>query len=610
LGPIFNRELLTTPRQANHYVQRAAYLGLLWVLGITAWQVWVGWDRTATLGDTARFGLLLFQIFAYVQLALFLFFSALSAASAVAREKDRRTFVLLLMTDLRGYEIVLGKLFGSLLRIILLLAGMVPVLAMLLLLGGIAPSQLLQATIIMVATVFAAGSLGSLVALWREKTFATLALTVLFLVLYLCLVQALGFVPDLLRRFGWDSSSTVLADMDMWQKWLNPFLSLASVFNPLADFQAAVAPAYGFAIAMVVMGALLNLYAVWRLRVWNPSGEPIMQREKIPEADQEEDRAKAHAAPGTPRAVWANPILWREIGTLAYGRRPYLVKLAYAVVFVLIAYYAYWLFHNTSGHVHSLNLLLCLAFVGVLSLLLVSAQAVTAITSERDTGALDLLLVTDLTPKEFIFGKLLGIAYNTKEFVIPPLLLTVAYATYGLLGSAGRGHPEMATPKNVEGAIFADIAFVLVTVFAAVLGVHVALRTLNSQLAILNSLGTIFFLSFGTGICITLIVINPRFESQWFSFLFFLAMGIGGLWWVLNGERPSGALTLASWLLPPGVFYAVTNMMVGKPGSEESADPLMPLVVLCGVFGLAVAAMLVPLLSEFDVALGRTTAPE
>ena len=42
-----------------------------------------------------------------------LFFSALSAASTISLEKDRRTFILLLLTDLRNYEIVLGKLFGS-----------------------------------------------------------------------------------------------------------------------------------------------------------------------------------------------------------------------------------------------------------------------------------------------------------------------------------------------------------------------------------------------------------------------------------------------------------------------------------------------------------------
>jgi hypothetical protein len=103
-------------------------------------------------------------------------------------------------------------------------------------------------------------------------------------------------------------------------------------------------------------------------------------------------------------------------------------------------------------------------------------------------------------------------------------------------------------------------------------------------------------------------LINGRFEYQWFSFVFFLAAGIGGLWWVLSADRPSPALTLASWLCPVAVFYTVTNILVGKPGTEESADPLLPFLVVAGAFGFTVAAMLVPLLSEFDVALGRTTA--
>jgi hypothetical protein len=55
------------------------------------------------------------------------------------------------------------------------------------------------------------------------------------------------------------------------------------------------------------------------------------------------------------------------------------------------------------------------------------------------------------------------------------------------------------------------------------------------------------------------------------------------------------------------MFYCVVNILIAKPGTEESADPLMPFLSLGGAFGFAIAAMLVPLLSEFDVALGRTT---
>src|SRR6202011_3969860 len=202
LGPIFARELLTLPRRSRHYVMRTVYVGVLWVLGLTIWQATVGWEQTATLGDLARFGLLQFQVLIYVQLTLVFFFAALSGASAITQEKDRRTFILLLMTDLRNYEIVLGKLLGSLLQIVLLLATMVPFLALLLLLGGISPEQVVQATIIMFATALVAGSLGSLIALWRDKTFPALALTALFVVLYLCLTQVVGKLPAVLAWFG------------------------------------------------------------------------------------------------------------------------------------------------------------------------------------------------------------------------------------------------------------------------------------------------------------------------------------------------------------------------------------------------------------------------
>jgi hypothetical protein len=110
------------------------------------------------------------------------------------------------------------------------------------------------------------------------------------------------------------------------------------VVEPGPQDRNGLAPAYAFALAMAVLSVLLNGWAMWRLRKWNPRGEPIMQRER-PE-DEDIDRARAHAAPGKVRGVWANPILWREIGTRAYGRRPLMVKVAYCLVLGLVFYTA------------------------------------------------------------------------------------------------------------------------------------------------------------------------------------------------------------------------------------------------------------------------------
>jgi hypothetical protein len=380
---------------------------------------------------------------------------------------------------------------------------------------------------------------------------------------------------------------------------------------------------------------LLNGWGLLRLRVWNPSGEPIIQREKPEEAEDKEaaalpavpspltptseekgrvEGAKAaeavrtsiHAAPGAVRQVGPNPILWREVHTRAYGRRPLLVKTAYFLVLGLICWYALAPVIQP-GERAPFAAAYGLIPVGVLSLLLVAAQAATAITSERDTGALDLLLVTDLTPKEFIFGKLLGVCYNTKEYLLPPLLLAGVYAVYGCLATPPAGHKELAPSMNATAFLCVVGAGAVLLAFGMVLGIHVALRTQNSRLAIINTLSTIFFLSVGTLVCVALILINGRFEYQWGSFVFFVVAGIGGLWWVLNGDRPSAALTWASWFCPLAVLYTVMNILVAKPGTPESADPIIPFLVIAGAFGFALAAMLVPLLSEFDVAMGRTS---
>jgi ABC-type transport system involved in multi-copper enzyme maturation permease subunit len=609
LGPIFQRELLTVPRRPSHYVARAAYLGALWVIAVTAWLATLGWARSASLGETARFGPVLFQVLTFVQLALFLFFSALSSASAIAKEKDRRTFVLLLLTDLTNGEIVLGKMLGSLLPMALLLLCSVPVLVLLTLLGGIGLAQVVQAVLIVAATSLAAGALGGLIALWRERTFQSLALTVLFLVLYLLVVRGLGAV---LGPLGVSARTVALT-----QQWLNPFLALLSVQHPLQAEGLLIPPTYGFVGVMLLFAVGLSALGMARLRVWNPSGEPIMQRERPEDVEDKEDalatgkveagqkRASAHAAPGAVRRVGGNPILWREVYTRAYGRRPLLVKAAYFLVLGLILYSA------AGPLVRKENVPFLAAYglipVGVLSLLLVTAQATTSITSERDIGALDLLLVTDLTPREFIFGKLLGICYNTKEFLLPPLLLAGAYGAYGKLATPPKGHPELLASMNATALLCILGASAVVLAFAMVFGIHVALRTANSQFAIVTALSTIFFLTVGTLVCIALILINRRFEYQWGAFVFFLIAGVGGLWWVLNGDRPSGALTWAAWFCPLAVLYTVMNILVARPGSPESADPLIPFLVISGAFLFTSAAMLIPLLSEFDVAMGRTS---
>lgn len=570
-GPIFSREVLTSPRQPRHFILRAGYVFALFVLMYTAGQATFGWQQVSSIGETARFGTLLFQLLALVQLALVLFFAPLFAASRVAQEKDRQTLVLLLMTDLRDRELVLGKLLASLLPVGMLLAASAPVFAFLLLLGGVSLEQVGWSLAICAAAGLAAGSWGSLVAFWREKTFQTLAISVLGLALFL------GAVEGTVALLG---SGTPAG---RWLSWCDPFRGMLLVLDPLAaepHQRVARVPALPYVAALCILALLTNIVAVLRLRIWNPS-RTFADPQKEADADAASKRTPT-------RRIWSNPVIWREICTKAYGRKVALIKLAYFVLFLLAAAYVYEARRSGADLVLGMISPSGFAFVGVglVALLLINAQAVTALTTERDAKTLELLLATDITAKEFIFGKVGGVLFNMREAILLPLAGLAWIGTEGLV--------------TWEHFLYVSLGFLLLVVFSAMLGLHSGLSFDNSRSAIANSLGTMFFLFLGVFICMMLIVeARASFSQQMLSFLVFILGGSMGLWASLTHRNPSPALTLSAFLLPFFTFYSITAFLL--------SETLGPWLAMSFAYGFAVMAMLIPAISEFDVALGRTT---
>ena len=165
-------------------------------------------------------------------------------------------------------------------------------------------------------------------------------------------------------------------------------------------------PLYLFLAVAALITVAANVIAIWRVRIWNPSrelqlrpaeNEDVFQRTVRQASQARTVRARpssVHAAPGKTRDVWDNPILWREIRTWAYGRKVLAIRVAYLAAGRALgrwrcgrrspaAAISRWRSRRWS----------------CLSLMLVNALAVTSITTERDLGALDLLLVTDVTPR-------------------------------------------------------------------------------------------------------------------------------------------------------------------------------------------------------------------
>ncbi len=227
LGPVFAREAVTTPRRPRHFLYRTIYVSGLLLLMCTAWLRVTGTQIILNVGDMARFGTILFQILALLQLALVIFFAAMGAASNVCQEKDRRTLILLLLTRMTNTELVLGKLAASLLNIVCILAAALPVFMLTTLFGGVSFVQVMRVFGVTLASVLAAGSLGNTLALWREKTFQTLSMTALALVMWLGIWEGVNIAVGDLPMWGMTGHA--------WATMLSPFRAVLAAAHPAMD---------------------------------------------------------------------------------------------------------------------------------------------------------------------------------------------------------------------------------------------------------------------------------------------------------------------------------------------------------------------------------------
>jgi ABC-type transport system involved in multi-copper enzyme maturation permease subunit len=564
LGAVLEREVRAVPRARGLFVARAVYSGALLAIVATCWLVVTGTQAVTTAGDTARFGATLMRILAPLQLSLAMLAAAMTSTVAVTSEKDRRTLELLLISRLSDAQLVLGKLVGSLLRVLLLLLAAVPVFAIAALFGGVTPPQLARLFAVTVAAALVAASVANCVAFWKDTTFQSLAITTFALVAWVAVGEVVA------GRFGPAAGAVA-----------SPARAVFAALSPAGG--GTLPPFLGVCAAAI---AAANALAVIRMRAWNTAQE-ARRRTAGDEADAAGAAAGAAVARRPSRTVWDNPVLWREICTRAHGRAMLLVRLAWLVLFA--AAVAGIVAEARRPRPDGLAVAVAVVPMALASLLTVAAMAVTSITTERDRGALDVLLVTDLEPGEFVWGKLFGVLTAAREMVLLPLVLCGALAA--------------ARITTVENAIYMGLGMAVLTFFAAVLGLYAGLSHAASRRAIAVALGTVAFLFVGVATAMRIMVaFGSSFELQLAPFLAVIVGGAIGLYAALSARNPSPAIGWASALLPSLTFVAITGFLQG--------NVLQVFLVAATAYGFATLAMLVPAIGAFDLLTGRTTTGE
>ncbi len=547
-GPLFYRELIVSPQRTKIYIARTVYAGLFLAILATAWLLITGAQQIRDIGDVARFGIRLFSLLSPLLLTISMFQSALFCASAVSQEKDRKTLDLLLLTNLTNYELTVGKLTAALLHSFTLPLSTLPILMACTIFGGVDAGQVLRVFAVVLISSLVCGVLGAAIAFRCEKTFLTLCLTILSIVAWLIIGETSSIWSTIPSSWISPYSAVIAAGGTSYFTDLLPFLELCTVIT-----------------------LLIYVPVIFRVRIWNPP-----RKIKAPQIETQADEpVNIHAENLVSRPVWDNPILWREVRTAAYGRRLFLYRFGYLIIAGLCLYsLVNQLSDAPVSYIYSLIPL------ALLSLTLINAQSVTAISTERDGKALDLLLSSDLRPSEFVWGKLLGALWNTKEMVLCPIVLALTTWWYGQLSG--------------EFAFYLIVGYLVLVLFSVTLGLHSGMIYANSRYSIGVSLGVVFFLFIGVAVCLRMMLaFSGSFQAQFQPFLALIVGGGAGLYAALGIRNPSPAIALAAFGCPCATFYALVALLMSYS--------LGVFFVICTAYGFAMAAMLVPAIYEFDI---------
>jgi len=392
--PIVQRELRVRARLKSTYRFRlgAACVGI----GIVALLLVLdeGFGGGANLG-AGSFGILAWLAHLYC-----LFEGLRTTADCLSEEKRAGTLGLLFLTDLRGYDVVFGKLMATSLNSFYALLAVFPPLAITLIQGGVTGGEFWRLLLNLINTLFfslAAGICVSAASRDERRAWgATLAVIAFF-----------GIIPPLL-----ESVSGLPAFLQL------PISPTSAFFGLRDQAYAANSSRFwgGFWSIHWLSWALLVAASYILPRSWQDrpalTGNSWRQRWLAGGTGRGAHRLEVARR----RLLEVNPVIW----LVSRGERERLSL--WTVVLGAVGLIAgVWLFAMGSGPV-SVALLVALMLLHLGLAIWLATEACHLFAGARDSGALELLLSTPLTIREVVKGHLLGL----KRLFYRPVALLLA----------------------------------------------------------------------------------------------------------------------------------------------------------------------------------------
>jgi ABC-type Na+ efflux pump permease subunit len=517
VGSVLHQEMLLGSRRTRLYILRWVYaiLLLLQVLGIVLWillEVAVN-TRARTNADPSQvFNQIPFasivggtfaEFYVYQQMILLLLATPAFVAGAITDEKRRGTLQYLLTADLDTRHIVLGKLFGRIAQVGLLMISGLPLFCLMAGFGGIEPATLVLTAVIFIAPLFALSSATLLASVLCKQTRDAV------LVLYV------------FGALGWIAVAFIGGPLD----YLNPLFTLSVAWGPFHDINwSDLLFRLGIEVlSWGMIGGVCLAISVWQLR-------PVYIRE-LESSPGKKSRFFAFQR----EPIGDDPVRWRERHVESLTPTVFKVFLIFLIPLWIVPYLLIYFFTPATGGTtrrlsqwpgvvlvaalttltSSFLLWLCLppgtTFAGftqallhfdvrrlqamlpdgaktaewfwlqglgvmLLFSLVVGIRCSGAVTGEREKQTWEAVLLTPISARQLVHSKLWGVLSGMVWFLLayaaPALLLSVV----GGLGALAWTAVWLAT--TVVGIYFIGAA-----------GIWASVRSKSSWRALLSTLG-------------------------------------------------------------------------------------------------------------------------
>jgi ABC-type transport system involved in multi-copper enzyme maturation permease subunit len=477
-GPVLAVELVTMSRRTRFFFLRTLYAAALFLALCFTYLT----TRLSDMNSLAAFASAFFTAFGVMQLTLVLLVGPALAAGAIAQERERRTMEYLFATPLSSLEIVIGKLGGRVAQILYLVLSGVPVLALAMLLGGIAPQAILSLTVITLSTVLFVTMVSIAVSACSAKARDAVLRAYLAFFCIWVLPHPLSF----LLNWSWAPNWTTSA---MWQvAAANPLETFFGIFSGIG-----LGPGDGpWQLVLILVrnqalvgGAGLLLATLFMRRIHLRDAAARQRR-----------RRRIRFFRGE---IGDNPMYWKELyvesGSLRLGLLGYvLLALIFIVVCGLTIYFlleslqtSYARGGGGGGESFCAYAIVTSTVLYCCGLLVVIARAAGSITAEKERDSWASLISTPLEPAEIIKAKILGSVWSLRG--LAPLLAVVWLPAV------------LLRPSYILGIAFSLLDMAILTAFAGTLGVYCSQIAKSTLRATGAALGIAVLIGGGTMFC-------------------------------------------------------------------------------------------------------------